>query len=70
MGTKVVLSTNNVGMETGAQAIIDEAQALGPLGGIFHLAVILRDSIFENQTTQMFNEVAVPKYHGTIFLDR
>ena len=70
MGVNIVCSTSDVGVETGAQAVIKEAQKLGPLGGIFHLAVVLRDGIFENQTLQLFREVAGPKYHGTILLDR
>ena len=70
MGVKVVASTNDVGKEDGAKALLKEAQALGPLGGIFHLAVVLRDSLFENLTTETFHEVAGPKYHGTIHLDK
>ena len=70
MGVNVVSSTNDVGTEAGAKALVEEAKALGPLGGIFHLAVVLRDSLFENQSVESFQQVAGPKYHGTINLDR
>lgn len=69
-GVQVKISTNDVGTEEGAQAIIKEAQELGRLGGVFHLAVVLRDSLFDNQTPSTFQEVCKPKYNGTIFLDK
>jgi fatty acid synthase, animal type len=42
---------------------------LGPVGGIFNLAVALRDGIFENQDTKMFAESLAPKAGATEFLD-
>jgi len=68
-GVQVKLSTKDVGTNEGAQAIIKEAQSLGKLGGIFHLAMVLRDSLFVNQTPSTFREVCKPKYHGAMFLD-
>ncbi|KAK3730951.1 hypothetical protein QZH41_008841, partial [Actinostola sp. cb2023] len=68
-GVQVKLSTKDVGTNEGAQAIIKEAQSLGKLGGIFHLAMELRDSLFVNQTPSTFREVCKPKYHGAMFLD-
>ena len=40
-----------------------------PIGGIFHLAAVLQDSLFENQTAELFHEVVDIKYHGTKYLD-
>jgi fatty acid synthase, animal type len=42
---------------------------LGPVGGIFNLAVVLRDSIFENQDVDKFNECMAPKAVATKHLD-
>lgn len=42
---------------------------MGTLGGVFHLAVVLRDSLFENQTAQKFKEATEAKYFGTMNLD-
>lgn len=41
----------------------------GAVGGIFNLAVLLRDSIFENQTVETFAESFAPKVFATRYLD-
>lgn len=41
----------------------------GAVGGIFNLAVILRDSIFENQDSDKFLESFGPKVFATRYLD-
>lgn len=46
-----------------------EAAKLGHIGGIFNLAVILRDGIFENQTKEKFAESFAPKAIATKHLD-
>ncbi len=43
---------------------------MGPVGGIFHLAMVLRDCLFENQSAKNFQESAAAKYWGTRNLDR
>ena len=42
---------------------------LGPVGGIFNLAVILKDSIFDNQDVEKFVECMAPKAVATKHLD-
>lgn len=42
---------------------------LGPVGGIFNLAVNLRDAIFENQTAETFADCMAPKAIATKYLD-
>jgi fatty acid synthase, animal type len=42
---------------------------LGPVGGIFNLAVILQDSIFDNQVAEKFVESMRPKAVATKHLD-
>jgi fatty acid synthase, animal type len=57
--------------------IIDEREceeliSKAPLnvGGIFHLAAVLQDGLFENLTKDMFDQVVDIKYHGTKNLDK
>jgi fatty acid synthase, animal type len=49
---------------------MSEANGLGSIGGIFNLAVALRDGIFENQTVKMFEESLAPKAKATKILDK
>ena len=70
MGVKVLSLTDDVGTKEGAACVVEMARKLGPLGGIFHLAAVLKDGLFENQTIEAFQAVSKPKYHGTIYLDQ
>jgi len=70
MGVKVLSLTDDVGTKEGATCVVEMARKLGPLGGIFHLAVVLKDGLFENQTIEAFQAVSKPKCHGTIYLDQ
>ena len=70
LGCQVVLSKANAATADGATKLIEEAKKLGPVGGIFNLAMVLRDGLFENQTAEYFKEVADPKVAGTINLDK
>ncbi|NXR62112.1 FAS synthase, partial [Rhadina sibilatrix] len=69
LGVKVLVSTRDIGTLEGTQLLIEEALQLGPVGGIFNLAVVLRDGMIENQTPELFGEVNKPKYSGTLHLD-
>lgn len=69
MGVKVLALTDDVGTKEGAECVVKKAREFGPLGGIFHLAVVLKDGLFENQTIEAFEAVSKPKYYGTIYLD-
>ncbi|KAL1472374.1 hypothetical protein MTO96_039376 [Rhipicephalus appendiculatus] len=42
---------------------------MGPVGGIFNLAMVLRDALIENQTAEMYMDVCKPKVLGTECLD-
>lgn len=42
---------------------------MGPLEGIFNLAVVLRDCLLENQTVENFEESLGPKAVATKYLD-
>nr|XP_028572050.1 fatty acid synthase [Podarcis muralis] len=70
LGVQVLVSTSDVGTLEGAQHLIQEASQLGPVGGIFNLAMVLKDAMLENQTPELFQEVNKPKYSGTLNLDQ
>ncbi|KAM6175935.1 fatty acid synthase [Erethizon dorsatum] len=69
-GVQVLVSTRDASSLEGARALIAEASQLGPVGGVFNLAVVLRDAMLENQTPEQFQDVNRPKYSGTLNLDR
>ncbi|XP_014487732.1 PREDICTED: fatty acid synthase-like, partial [Dinoponera quadriceps] len=49
--------------------ILKSAAGLGPVDAIFNLAVVLRDSIYKNQTAETFEESFKPKARATKMLD-
>lgn len=49
--------------------MIQTAIKLGPVGGVFNLAVALRDGILENQEITKFKECMAPKAIATKYLD-
>ena len=69
-GVKVVISTSDVSTLEGATELIKESKSLGPIGGIFHLAMVLRDGLMENQSQENFKIVGKTKVNGTINLDK
>ncbi|XP_034083372.1 fatty acid synthase [Gymnodraco acuticeps] len=69
-GVEVLVSTNDVSTLQGTERLIAEAGSLGPLGGVFHLAMVLKDGMLENLTPELFLEVNKPKYDGTVNLDK
>ena len=68
-GVEVVLNLSDVSTKSGCEELIQDALKLGPVGGIFNLAVALRDGIFENQDLKMFTESFGPKAEATKHLD-
>lgn len=69
VGAKVLVSKVDASTEKGARQIVQEAAAIGPVGGIFNLAMVLRDALLENQTVEMYETVCKPKVDGTQHLD-
>ena len=69
-GVKVVVSTLDISTREGAEGVIDEAILLGPVGGIFNLAMVLKDATLENQSVETFASCCGPKVDGTLFLDQ
>lgn len=68
-GVQVSIDTNDVTTLKGAQNLLTAANKLGPVGGIFNLAAVLRDGLLEDQTEADFKTVNVPKVDGTKHLD-
>ncbi|XP_055874982.1 fatty acid synthase-like [Biomphalaria glabrata] len=68
-GVKVEVSKSDAKTLAGAKALLQESSKLGPVGGLFNLAMVLRDGLFENQTLDMYTTVCEPKIDGTINLD-
>lgn len=65
----MLINTSNIATKIGCEELIRESLNLGPVGGIFNLAVVLRDSILENQDAEKFIESLAPKATATRFLD-
>ncbi|XP_060839445.1 fatty acid synthase-like isoform X1 [Rhopalosiphum padi] len=68
-GVNVLISKADCSTINGAQQLIDDSNKLGPVGGVFNLAAVLRDAFLENQTPQDFEIVSKPKVTGTKNLD-
>lgn len=67
---KVIVNTSDITTRAGCEKLFKAALALGPIGGIFNLAVQLRDAIIENQTTEKFVECLQPKAAATEYLGK
>ncbi|KAL8612602.1 hypothetical protein ACOMHN_006588 [Nucella lapillus] len=63
-----VLKSNAAHLEE-ARTLLEEAERMGPVGGVFNLAMVLRDGLMENQTVETFQAVGSPKVQGTLHLD-
>ncbi|CAK1589941.1 unnamed protein product [Parnassius mnemosyne] len=69
-GADVRISTHDVVTEAGCEEMLKMANSMGPVEAIFNLAVILKDSIFENQTPETFKTSFGPKALATMHLDK
>ena len=68
-GVNVKISTIDVTSYDGCRELIEFAQQIGRLEGIFNLAVVLRDALFENQTVEDFEMSFKPKAYAAKYLD-
>ncbi|KAH8377960.1 hypothetical protein KR093_008108 [Drosophila rubida] len=68
-GVKLVIDTNDVTTDAGCRKLLESSNKIALVGGIFNLAAVLRDSIFEHQTMKHFEAVAAPKISITKHLD-
>ncbi|GFR20273.1 fatty acid synthase [Trichonephila clavata] len=68
-GANIIISTENTVNINEAKLLLQKATSIKPVGGIFNLALILRDAFMENQTVRNFEEVCAPKVTSTVNLD-
>jgi len=68
--TSIVLSTQDCLNEQSANSVISEAEKLGSVGGVFMLAMVLKDGLFENQTKIKFEQVYGSKGRAGVYLDK
>lgn len=66
---EVKVSTSDITTRTGCESLIKDAISLGPVEGIFNLAVVLKDALFEDQTVSNFKESLGVKAAATIYFD-
>ncbi|CAG2108473.1 unnamed protein product [Medioppia subpectinata] len=68
-GVHVIVSKADASTPEGSTQLVKEALSLGPVGGIFNLAMVLSDGFLDNQSAQSFKTVCDPKVNGTVNLD-
>ncbi|CAG9833288.1 unnamed protein product [Diabrotica balteata] len=66
----VKIDTNDTSIEKGAENLINISQDLGPVGGIFNLALTLRDELLPKQTIENFHDVFNPKIRSVQNMDK
>ncbi|CAG2176900.1 unnamed protein product [Oppiella nova] len=65
-----MVSTADCQTIDGTKQLLTEAQGLGPIGGVFHLALVLNDCLLENQTVDKFCEAIHTKHKIFANLDQ
>ncbi|CAG9791213.1 unnamed protein product [Diatraea saccharalis] len=69
-GADVRISTHDITTERGCEEMLLMAKSMGHVDAIFNLAVVLKDSIFQNQTAETFKSSFEPKALATMHLDK
>ncbi|CAG2105515.1 unnamed protein product [Medioppia subpectinata] len=54
--TNIVVSTQDSSTTNGTKLLLNEAEMFGPIGGVFHLALVLNDTLLEKQTSDQFSQ--------------
>ena len=67
--TKIVIFTEDISDMSGTEKLVEKATDMAPLGGIFHLAMVMSDATFENQTIETFQNSCKPKSDSLTNLD-
>jgi fatty acid synthase len=52
--TEIIVSMHDSNTTEGSKRLLEDANRLGPIGGVFHLAVVLNPTLIENQTIETF----------------
>lgn len=69
-GCKITISTDDITDQHGVETLLDSANKIAPIGGIFNLAMVLTDAALENQNQQSFDTCCKPKVHSTYLFDK
>ncbi|XP_023310798.1 fatty acid synthase-like [Anoplophora glabripennis] len=65
----VKINTDDTTALEGARNLVNCAKDLGPVGGIFNMALVLKDGLIENQTAETFDAVFKPKIASGFNMD-
>jgi len=68
--TEIIVSTHDSNTIEGSKRLLEDANRLGPIGGIFHLAVVLKPTLIGNQTIETFSETCESKINTFYNLDK
>ncbi len=68
--TQIIVFSSDSNTEEGSKLLLEEANKLGTIGGIFHLAVALNDAFYENQTIETFCQTCESKINTFVNLDK
>jgi len=68
--TEIIVSTHDSNTENGSEKLLEQANSLGTIGGIFHLALVLNDGLYENQTIETFGQTCESKMNTFVNLDK
>ncbi|XP_053201164.1 LOW QUALITY PROTEIN: fatty acid synthase-like [Panonychus citri] len=66
----IIISNEDCSNLESTERLINQAQELGQIGGVFHLSMVLKDGLFENQTAETFDEAVKPKAIACRYLDQ
>ena len=68
-GVHIVVSTRDASDSEDCRLLLSESESYAPVGGVFHLAMVLQDALLENQTKDKFRSVLTTKLDGGRHLD-
>lgn len=69
MGVNIEIQTDDIGNVDQMHNLIKSLESDRPLGGIFHLAMVLQDALFQNMDEKQFKDVCQPKIDAAKILD-
>ncbi|OWF51822.1 Fatty acid synthase [Mizuhopecten yessoensis] len=68
-GITVRISNDDIRTRAGTKDLFDEARSFGEVAGVFHLAMVLKDGLFENQSMENYKAVCEAKIDVVLNLD-
>ncbi|KAK4878689.1 hypothetical protein RN001_011195 [Aquatica leii] len=69
-GANIIIATDNLTTIQGCYDLLTQCKKLGPVDGVFNVAVVIKDAHFEKQTEATFKNVFGPKVLITENLDK